>query len=172
MMQSCTATWATPYRHWGSFPMPAPSISDRYNSIRGYRAHGTRRAAWKTPRRNTPPPLPASEGLWKFIPIGERLNTISDWRFSSWGKWTRRWISFARLRLASDPALPEAAIAVIIPGSPASNNQAILNARRTWAERQLPARRITAHASRDVNRGQSGPCVSAMSLRFFRITTG
>lgn len=42
-----------------------------------------------------------------------------------------------------DLALPQAAIAVIIPGSPASDNQAILDARRTWAKRQLPPRVAT-----------------------------
>jgi protein O-GlcNAc transferase len=36
-----------------------------------------------------------------------------------------------------DPELPSTAIAVIIPGDPASDNQAILNARRTWAEGQF-----------------------------------
>lgn len=47
----------------------------------------------------------------------------------------------------ADPALPQSAIAVIIPGSPASDNQAILDARRTWAECQLPTRRTTAGRS-------------------------
>jgi protein O-GlcNAc transferase len=46
-----------------------------------------------------------------------------------------------------DPALPQSAIAVIIPGSPASDNQAILDARRTWAECQLPTRQTTARRS-------------------------
>jgi protein O-GlcNAc transferase len=60
---------------------------------------------------------------------------------------------FRQATAGGDPALPEAAIAVIIPGNPASDNQAILNARRTWAERQLPSQRITKHSSRDINRG-------------------
>lgn len=36
-------------------------------------------------------------------------------------------------------ALPMSAIAVMIPGCPSSDNQAILEARRAWAERHLPA---------------------------------
>ncbi len=54
---------------------------------------------------------------------------------------------FRQAAAGGDPALPQAAIAVIIPGSPASDNQAILDARRTWAERQLPPRRTTEHWS-------------------------
>ncbi len=50
---------------------------------------------------------------------------------------------FRRAAAGGKPALPQAAIAVIIPGSAASDNQAILDARRTWADRYLPARRIT-----------------------------
>jgi protein O-GlcNAc transferase len=46
-----------------------------------------------------------------------------------------------------DPALAQAAIAVIIPGSPASDNQAIYDARRTWAEHQLPPVSTSKHAS-------------------------
>ena len=38
-------------------------------------------------------------------------------------------------------ALPEGMIAVVIPASPKADNQAILEARRTWAERYLPAPR-------------------------------
>jgi tetratricopeptide (TPR) repeat protein len=47
-----------------------------------------------------------------------------------------------------DPTLPQAAIAVIIPGSPSSDNQSILDARRTWAERQLPPRGTSEDSSR------------------------
>jgi protein O-GlcNAc transferase len=43
-----------------------------------------------------------------------------------------------RRAVSGDLPLPQAAIAAIIPGSPASDNQAILDARRTWAARQLP----------------------------------
>jgi predicted O-linked N-acetylglucosamine transferase (SPINDLY family) len=39
---------------------------------------------------------------------------------------------------AGDPEAAEAAIAVIIPGDPASGNADILEARRTWAESYLP----------------------------------
>jgi protein O-GlcNAc transferase len=60
---------------------------------------------------------------------------------------------FRRAAAAGDPALPEAAIAVIIPGSPASDNQVILDARRTWAGRQLPEQRADKRSSRDVKRG-------------------
>ena len=48
---------------------------------------------------------------------------------------------FRQASAAADPALPLAAIAVAIPGSPSSDNQAILDARRLWAERYLPAPR-------------------------------
>lgn len=51
---------------------------------------------------------------------------------------------FRRAAAGGDPALPQAAIAVIIPGSAASDNQAILDARRAWADRYLPPRRITS----------------------------
>lgn len=40
----------------------------------------------------------------------------------------------------SDPAMPLEAIAVLIPGDPASDNQAVLEARRAWAEHCLPRR--------------------------------
>jgi predicted O-linked N-acetylglucosamine transferase (SPINDLY family) len=52
-----------------------------------------------------------------------------------------------------DPALSQGAIAVIIPGSPSSDNQSILDARRTWAERQLPPRSTTEHSPRNVKTG-------------------
>ena len=48
---------------------------------------------------------------------------------------------FRKAAAGGDPALPEAAIAVIIPGSPSSGNQDILDARRSWAERRLGAAR-------------------------------
>ena len=60
---------------------------------------------------------------------------------------------FRQAAAGRDPALPQAAIAVIIPGSPASDNQAILEARRTWAERQLPPRRRTEPRSHHVQTG-------------------
>jgi protein O-GlcNAc transferase len=51
---------------------------------------------------------------------------------------------FRRAAAGGEPALPQAAIAVIIPGSASSDNQAILDARRAWANHYLPARRITS----------------------------
>jgi protein O-GlcNAc transferase len=60
---------------------------------------------------------------------------------------------FHQAAAGGDPALPQAAIAVIIPGSPSSDNQSILDARRAWAERQLPPRRTTEHSSRYVRTG-------------------
>lgn len=48
---------------------------------------------------------------------------------------------FRQAAAGGDPGLPLSAIAVIIPGSPVDDNQAILDARRTWAELQLPPRR-------------------------------
>ena len=58
---------------------------------------------------------------------------------------------FRSAAAGGDPALPEAAIAVIIPGSPASDNQAILDARRTWAERHLP--KTAGHSSSHARTG-------------------
>ncbi len=45
---------------------------------------------------------------------------------------------FRQAAAGGAPELPRAAIAVMIPGSPGSDNQAILDARRAWAEAQLP----------------------------------
>jgi protein O-GlcNAc transferase len=55
---------------------------------------------------------------------------------------------FRQASAGGNPALPQAAIAAIIPGSPTSDNQVILDTRRTWAECQLPARRTVEHSSR------------------------
>jgi protein O-GlcNAc transferase len=55
--------------------------------------------------------------------------------------------SFRHAAAGSDPALSQAAIALIIPGSPSSGNQSILDARRAWAETQLPQTRSTGHSS-------------------------
>ena len=54
---------------------------------------------------------------------------------------------FRQAAAGADPSLPQAAIAVLIPGSPSSDNQAILEARRTWAECQLPQRTKAARSS-------------------------
>jgi protein O-GlcNAc transferase len=61
---------------------------------------------------------------------------------------------FRQAAAVGDPALPQAAIAVIIPGNPASDNQGILDARRAWAEGHLPPPRRTAEdSSRRVRMG-------------------
>ena len=60
---------------------------------------------------------------------------------------------FRQASAGGEPALSQAAIAVIIPGSPTSDNQAILDARRTWAQSQLPQRRTTEHSSHSVKSG-------------------
>jgi protein O-GlcNAc transferase len=60
---------------------------------------------------------------------------------------------FRQAASRGDPALPQAAIAVIIPGSPSSDNQAIFDARRTWAESQLPTRRTPEYSARQVKTG-------------------
>ncbi len=59
---------------------------------------------------------------------------------------------FRRAAAGGDPALPLAAIALIIPGSPASDNQAVLDVRRIWAERQLASPRITGRSASQVKR--------------------
>ena len=60
---------------------------------------------------------------------------------------------FRQAAEGGDPALPSAAIAVVIPGSIASNNQAILDARRNWAECHLPPQRITEPSPRRLKTG-------------------
>ena len=45
---------------------------------------------------------------------------------------------FRRAAAGRDPVLPLATIALVIPGDPRSGNQAVLEARREWAERHLP----------------------------------
>jgi protein O-GlcNAc transferase len=60
---------------------------------------------------------------------------------------------FRRAAAGADPILPLAAIAVAIPGDPGSDNQAILHARRTWAERQLSPQRAPAQGARRVRAG-------------------
>jgi len=55
---------------------------------------------------------------------------------------------FRQAAARGSPALPEAAIALIIPGSPASDNQAVLDARRNWAEHQRFPTRTTARSLR------------------------
>ena len=58
--------------------------------------------------------------------------------------------SFRHAAAGSSPALSQAAIALIIPGSPSSDNQSILDARRRWAENHLPQTRSTSHSSTPV----------------------
>jgi predicted O-linked N-acetylglucosamine transferase (SPINDLY family) len=57
---------------------------------------------------------------------------------------------FRKAALGGDPGVAHSAIAVIIPGDSASGNQAILDARRTWAEGHLPSPRPAARFSRPV----------------------
>lgn len=61
---------------------------------------------------------------------------------------------FRQAAAVGDPKAAEAAIAVIIPGvsalAPGSGNQAILEARRTWAERYLPPPRPAEQFSHSV----------------------
>jgi predicted O-linked N-acetylglucosamine transferase (SPINDLY family) len=60
--------------------------------------------------------------------------------------------SFRRAALADDSALRAAAlrsIAIIIPGAPQADHQAVLAARRAWAPRSVPARgRATRHRTK------------------------
>jgi predicted O-linked N-acetylglucosamine transferase (SPINDLY family) len=60
---------------------------------------------------------------------------------------------FRQAAAGGDPPRPQGAIAQIVPGSPSSDNQSILEARRTWAERQLPPRRMTEHSPGCVTTG-------------------
>jgi protein O-GlcNAc transferase len=50
---------------------------------------------------------------------------------------------FRRATSRSDPELPLGAIALLVPGDPASDNRAVLEARATWAERFLHPRGAT-----------------------------
>jgi protein O-GlcNAc transferase len=57
--------------------------------------------------------------------------------------------ALALFRSAADgqhPELPRSMVAVVIPGSPTSDNQAILAARTTFADRDLPPARSVVHA--------------------------
>ena len=60
---------------------------------------------------------------------------------------------FRQAAAGGAPALPELTIALILPGSPAADNQAIFDARRTWAERRLPPMRTAGQSSRHVKPG-------------------
>jgi len=60
------------------------------------------------------------------------------------------------------PELPDTMIAVTIPGSPASGNQAILDARQSWANRYLPS-----HPARQHARSRSGPLRIGYVSSFF-----
>ena len=52
---------------------------------------------------------------------------------------------FRRAAQGNQPSLPRAMIAVVIPGSPTSDNQDILDARATFADRDLPSPRSVTH---------------------------
>src|SRR5579863_1235475 len=53
---------------------------------------------------------------------------------------------FRRAAEGQHPSLPRSMMAVVIPGSPTSDNQAILDARATFADRDLPRPRSVSHA--------------------------
>jgi len=54
---------------------------------------------------------------------------------------------FRRAASIGNPDLPMAALATIIPGSPADGNQSILDARQSWSRRYLPPPRPAARFS-------------------------
>jgi len=53
---------------------------------------------------------------------------------------------FRRAAEGTHPELPRSMVAVVIPGSPTSDNQGILDARSTFADHDLPAARSVRHA--------------------------
>jgi protein O-GlcNAc transferase len=53
---------------------------------------------------------------------------------------------FRRAAEGRHPELPRSMVAVVIPGSPTSDNQGILDARSTFADNDLPAARSVRHA--------------------------
>jgi predicted O-linked N-acetylglucosamine transferase (SPINDLY family) len=61
--------------------------------------------------------------------------------------------SFRQAAAGSHPALSQAAIALIIPESPSSDNRSILEARRDWAQSQLPHRRLAGRLPSCANAG-------------------
>ena len=73
---------------------------------------------------------------------------------------------FRQAAAGGDSALPETAIAVVIPGDPASDNQAILNARRAWAGRRLPVRPAAERPRRAVETGSGRIRVGYVSSFF------
>jgi predicted O-linked N-acetylglucosamine transferase (SPINDLY family) len=58
---------------------------------------------------------------------------------------------FRTAALGAAPQLPQAMIAVIVPGCPAANNEAIREARLSWADRYVPShdRSFTRHAQKN-----------------------
>jgi protein O-GlcNAc transferase len=56
---------------------------------------------------------------------------------------------FRQAATGREPELPRSMIAVVIPGSPTSDNRAILEARRTFAEHDLPRPRALGRSRRD-----------------------
>ncbi len=74
---------------------------------------------------------------------------------------------FRQAAEVGDPALPSAAIAVVIPGNTASNNQAILDARRAWAECHLPPPRTTEPSPRRL-KTVAVPCRIGYVSSFFQ----
>ncbi len=63
------------------------------------------------------------------------------WRCFQLGQVDEALAIYRKAAASRFPEAARAAIAVIIPGSPKSDNQAVLDARRTWAEKYLPAAR-------------------------------
>jgi predicted O-linked N-acetylglucosamine transferase (SPINDLY family) len=74
------------------------------------------------------------------------------WRCFQLGQVDEALALFQEATAGNCPEPAHATIAAIIPGSPQSDNQAILDARRTWAERYLPP----ARPARFRQRPQSG----------------
>jgi len=56
-------------------------------------------------------------------------------------------VLFRKAMAGGNKELPETAIAVVIPGSPTSDNAAVLEARRTWAASYLPKRQTKRSSS-------------------------
>lgn len=74
---------------------------------------------------------------------------------------------FRRAAAAGDAELPMAALATVIPGSPADTNRTILEARQRWAQRYLPpARPDSRFAARA--KTQAGPMRIGYMSSFFQ----
>lgn len=76
----------------------------------------------------------------------------AGWRCFQLGQVDQALAVFQHATAGSCPEPAHTSIAAIVPGSPQSDNQAILEARRTWAERYVPS----ARPARFMRRLQSG----------------